>query len=557
VLLDNLEQLLPEAAGPLADLVAAAPTLRLITTSREPLRIAAETQLDVPPLVEDEAVELFLERARAVRPEIEVSDAVVELCERLDRLPLAIELAAARMRVLEPTQVLERLPGALDLLTGTRDADDRHATLRATIEWSYDLLANEERRLFASLAVFRSGWTLETAEAVCDADLDDIASLLDKSLVRRRIESNGAVRFWMLEMIRTFARERLQELPDLEDEVHRRHAEHVLAIARAAHLSSEDQGRGAPPEHERVLAERDEVRAALDWAEAHDRELAAEIVVALEEHWVTSAPSEGWGRVENLLAGQALSAALTARLLRLRGGLVLFLRGARGESETCYREALDLFRSLGDDDNVVALLARFAVLAGYWDDPDDVRRLVTEVRELNRTVENPIVEPQMLSTLSSIARREGDVEEALDLCRASVAAARACGFRMWMLWMLDGQLELELKLGLLDEAEATGRDGLDLATSLDDRRLIRSLLTGLALIALRRGDRERAGALWGVVAELEREDPLLAHDDLFSEFATPLRESEDKRFLAAVEAGRALSLPGAVGLALDAAQTLP
>jgi tetratricopeptide (TPR) repeat protein len=339
--------------------------------------------------------------------------------------------------------------------------------------------------------------------------------------------------------------------------VHKRHAEHVLEIARAARLSSEDQGRGAPPEHERVLAERDEVRAALDWAEAHDRELAAEIVVALEEHWVTSAPSEGWGRVENLLDEQGLSAALTARLLRLRGGLVLFLRGAREEAETCYREALDLFDSLGDDDNVVALLARFAVLAGYWDDPDDVRRLVTEVRELNRTVDNPMIEPQMLSTLSSVARREGDVEEALDLCRASVAAARACGFRMWMLWQLDGQLELELKLGLLDEAETTGRDALDLATSLDDRRLIRSLLTGFALIALRRGERERAGSLWGVVAELEREDPLLGHDHLFIEFATPLRESEDPRFLAAVEAGSALSLAGAVALALDAAQTLP
>jgi hypothetical protein len=128
---------------------------------------------------------------------------------------------------------------------------------------------------------------------------------------------------------------------------------------------------------------------------------------------------------------------------------------------------------------------------------------------------------------------------------------------MWMLWQLDGQLELELKLGLLDEAETTGRDALDLATSLDDRRLIRSLLTGFALIALRRGERERAGSLWGVVAELEREDPLLGHDHLFIEFATPLRESEDPRFLAAVEAGSALSLAGAVALALDAAQTLP
>ena len=202
VVCDNLEHLLPAAARPLGELVSAAPGLRLLTTSREPLRIQGESELDLPPLAGAEATALFMERAHAVRPDLPLDEHVIELCARLDHLPLAVELAAARTKLLTPEALLGRLDARLDLLKGTRDADERHSTLRATIAWSHDLLDEDEQRLFRRLAVFRGGCTLESAEAVCEADLDTLASLLDKSLVRRRTGTLGEERFWMLETIK-------------------------------------------------------------------------------------------------------------------------------------------------------------------------------------------------------------------------------------------------------------------------------------------------------------------------------------------------------------------
>ncbi len=191
---------------------AAAPELRLLrrrVVSRCASRASASSTCHHS--LDDEAIALFVERAHAVRADLEADEHVAELCARLDHLPLALELAAARTKLLSPEALLERLDARLDLLKGTRDADERHATLRATIAWSYDLLDEDEQRLFRRLAVFRGGCTLESAEAVCDADLDTLASLLDKSLVRRRTGALGEERFWMLETIREFALERLEE----------------------------------------------------------------------------------------------------------------------------------------------------------------------------------------------------------------------------------------------------------------------------------------------------------------------------------------------------------
>src|SRR5215211_3821782 len=191
VVLDNLEHLLPGAADVVASLLAAAPELRLLVTSRETLRVQHEEELDLPPLVEEEAIELFVTRARSVRPDLQPTAAVNELCRRLDRLPLAVELAAARTKLLSPEALLERLGSRLDVLRATRDADPRHATLRTTIGWSYELLSPTEQRLFAQLSVFAAGCTLESAEAVCAAELAELESLLDKSLLRRRTGQLG------------------------------------------------------------------------------------------------------------------------------------------------------------------------------------------------------------------------------------------------------------------------------------------------------------------------------------------------------------------------------
>jgi predicted ATPase/class 3 adenylate cyclase len=556
VVLDNVEQLLPDAATAIAEMVAAVPRLRLLVTTREPLRVSGEVEVDLPPLAEEEAVELFLERARAVRPDIADSAAVHDLIRGLDGLPLALELAAARVKLLAPEQLLERLSRRLELLQGSRDADERHATLRATIGWSYDLLDDTERTVFANLAVFRSGFTLETAEEVCDAELDTLASLLDKSLLRRRTDPDGTDRLWMLETIREFAEGCLHDQPDAEALMQRRHAERVLERAQSAHLSSEDQGR-SDPDYESMLIERDEIRGALDWAVHHDRELAAEIVIALETLWATSGAAEGLHFANVLLDdADSLSRPSQARLLRFQGGMV-FLSGEPERGLTLYDESLELFRALGDDDNVVALLARVAAGAVSKRSADESRHLVAEVRALNDAVGNPIVEPQMLSTLAFVHYREGDLETALDLYRRSVAEATTSGFSMWALWTLDSQLEVELQLELLDDAERTGREALALATRLDDWRLARSLLVGLALVALRRAEPERAGALWGPVLEAEHDTPLLRLWPEFEAFSSPLAMCTDARFLAAVTEGRARSLEQAVAIALDGDQTVP
>src|SRR5437899_3322253 len=227
LVLDNLEQLLPEVAPVVADFAAEFAGVDFLATSREPLRIGAEREYPVPRLAAAEAVILFAERAGLEldgdRP------AVAAICARLDGLPLAIELAAARVKVLPPAKLLERLEERLPLLTGgAREAPERQRTLRATIAWSHDLLDEHEQQLFARLAVFAGGCTLEAAEAVCDAEVDTLGSLLEKNLLRR-----DESRYRMLETIREFARERFDEAADA-DEIRRRHAEHFLAIAREA-----------------------------------------------------------------------------------------------------------------------------------------------------------------------------------------------------------------------------------------------------------------------------------------------------------------------------------
>src|SRR5262245_53111948 len=225
LLVDNVEQVL-DCAPLLGELVAGASGLKLLATSREPLHLTVEQQYPVPPLPAADAMALFHERARAVRPDFAANGAVTEICRRLDGLPLAIELAAARVKVLAPDALLDRLEQRLPLLTGgARDLPERQRTLRATIEWSYDLLEAREQDLLAGLSVFAGGWTLEAAEAVCDCDLDTLGSLIDKSLVRE-LKS----RFSMLETIREYARERLVE-QDPAEEIRRRHAAYFLTAA--------------------------------------------------------------------------------------------------------------------------------------------------------------------------------------------------------------------------------------------------------------------------------------------------------------------------------------
>jgi predicted ATPase/class 3 adenylate cyclase len=554
VIVDNVEHLLPGAAGTLAELAARAPTLRLLITSREALRVHGEELLDLPPLAEDEAVALFLGRARAILPELEETPAVDELCRRLDRLPLAIELAAARTRLLAPEALLERLGARLDLLSGTRDADPRHATLRATIAWSHDLLDAGERRLFAGLAVFAAGCTLESAEAVCDAELDVLESLLDKSLVRRRTGTQGEERLWMLETIREFAVECLDESVEAET-TRRRLAERMLAIARSANLSDEAVVAGAQ-RHEHVLGELDDMRAALDWAADNDVLLGLELAVALEGHWAAHSPAEGARRLGELLT-RAVDPppALRAAALRVRGG-TLYRSGDFEHGTEHHRASLEAFQDLGDERATASLRGRLVVHEAYFGALDRARRDASDLLVLSRELGLPRLECEALGAMATVCRRAEEYEEAWALAQLSAETAAACGWVWWHANLLTELLELGLELGRLDEAEAAGRDAVRLAGRIDDRLALLWTLAGLSVVAFRRGDLERAGAIWGSVeTELELEPPPM--EEGIRELAAPLAEVADDAFVSAVREGRLLGLESAVALALGEDQTLP
>jgi len=341
LVLDNLEHLLPSAAE-LSELLARCPGVTLVCTSRELLRITGELAYELPPLRHEESVSLFCERAR-----IEPTPAIRELCRRLDGLPLALELAAARMRLLSPEQLLERLSQRLDLLTGGRDADPRQQTLRATIQWSHDLLTREEQELFARLAVFAGGSTLEAAEAVCDADPSTLESLLDKSLLRRT-ETPAGPHLWMHETIRQYAAEQLErrgETPELR----RRHAEHYLALAERA----EQELRGSEQETwlERVVQQDANVAAAVEsFIDMGLPASALRIGGALTRYWERRGRvAEGRRLLERALReGSTAPPEVRAKALYSAGFLAFFQDDREGEL-AYYGEAIELYRQCGDD----------------------------------------------------------------------------------------------------------------------------------------------------------------------------------------------------------------
>jgi predicted ATPase/class 3 adenylate cyclase len=549
LVLDNLEQLLPGAAAPIAELVQAAPELRLLVTSREALRVQGEQQLELPPLVEEEAVELFLARARAVRPEIEPSHVVGELCERLDRLPLALELAAARSKLLSPDALLERLGTRLDL-PASRDADPRQATLRATIAWSHDLLAPAEQALFARLAVFAAGCTLENAEAVCDADPDTLESLLDKSLLRRRTGALGEDRYWMLETIREYAHERLADSGE-EEPLRRRHAERMLAIAESAHLSAETGVGEAPQRHDLVRAERHDIVSALDWGQDHDLPLALDLFLALENYWGAIEAVEALPRLEALLerAGP-LPPELEPRVLRVQGNLTI----ASGDVDrviALYEHSLAAYRALGDERGAAIVLVRVASNVAWLGDDARGRRLAEEALELSRSLGLTWLEAQAVGILGRLHRQAGDLDVAWEHARRSAELAASCGFRWWEAHEQIELLTLGLELGRLEEAREAGLAALRLRAALDRFSLLRTL-AGIALADLRLEHPGRAGSLYGAVVDDQEREPLdLANSDLLRQFTVPLADSTDSRFVAAVETGREHGLEAAVALALD------
>ncbi len=544
---DNFEQVVG-AATEVAAVLAACPGLDLLVTSREPLRISGEHEYPVPTLAHDEGVSLFLARARAVDPDFPLDDAVAGICRRLDYLPLALELAAARAKVLSSGQILQRLEKRLPLLTGgARDLPARQQTLRAAIEWSHDLLTPAEQRLFARLAVFRGGYTLEDAEAVTENDLDGLSSLVDKSLLRRRDE-----RFWMLETIREYATERL-ELSGDADETRRRHATRFLALAEEGerHLG----GRETTGWLDRLDLEHDNFRAALDrFEDLGDGRSATRLTGALFTFWFM----RGHGAEARRRASYALSAdtdptAERAKVLNAAAGLAL--DAADPASAMVHAaEAQRIFREVGDPAGAAYATLRSAQAALDAGDPAAACVLAEQSVTLFRDIGDADRVRLAIHELGWMTLCAGDIAGARTIHEQNLERAREAGDRQ----VESASLQ---QLGLIEIFDGSPLDGLaSLEKSYEiDRALaypfgISFDLDYLAAAAAARGRLELAAQLFGRAEALRSEVGArirLADAAINERTLAVIRERLGEEGLrAAWEAGRSLSVDEAIALGL-------
>jgi predicted ATPase len=543
LVLDNLEQLV-EAGPRLAELLAASKDLKLLATSRERLRLAAEREFAVPPFVEQEAVGFFLSRARAARPDSAPGETAREICRRLDYLPLALELAAARLQLLSPEELLVRLERRLQFLTGgPRDAPHRQRTLRATIDWSHDLLEPGEQIVFRRLAVFAGGWTLASGEQVAAAGFDVLESLAGKSLVRH---DDG--RLSMLETIREYALERLEEAGESEP-VRLRHAEFLLELAKSANLAAEADG---VQRFDLVTPEVDNVRAALQWTlDSARSELGLRLAVALARYWVAANPFEAMRWFETLLesAGE-ISAELRAHALRELGDTT-FLVGRFDEGARLFEESLGEFRRLGDEHGAAMLLHRLAHHALVRGELGLARSLAEESQDLSRRSGSRATEAPAITTLGEIDFAEGDHDRGLELMERGAKLAGEAGNSWWKAGTYVGLGERACLLRRWCDAEVWACEGLAEAHRIGERQLRLFALAVLARAAAETGRLERAGLLWGAVETEEAQGPVGQWESERSDYAGAVLAAADDEFEHAREDGRRLSLEDVVELALS------
>ncbi len=501
LLLDNFEQVV-EAAPDLGELLESCPNLKLLVTSRELLRIRGEVDYPVPPLAEPDAVELFCQRSR-----LQPDETIAELCRRLDDLPLALELAAARTSVLSPAQILKRLSQRLDLLKGGRDAEARQHTLRATIEWSHDLLGPDEQRLFAHLAVFRGGCTLEAAEQVADAELDMLQSLVDKNLVRHTSE-----RFWMLETIREYSRERLAA-SDEETELGRRHARFFLEFAEAAQREM-DEGGDQALVLARVGAEGDNLRAAAELvAASRDDEALLRLAAALAKYWV----SRGLYQEADMwltLALERASAPVDARMEALRSAAGRSAAaGDFARSDALTAEWLSLAKKTGNEHQVLLAMNSAASNAHDRGELENARAQFVAIGGRAREIDDRAIVAFATINLGSVAWRLGDLRASLDYSMAAVELFRDLGDDTGVATALEDCGWNSL--GLADPVRGASwfREALLLAGRLGWMYGIAGNGAGLGAALIDRQQEERGTVLLGGAAALREEFGIALPDE--------------------------------------------
>jgi len=495
LLFDNFEHLL-DAATDVGALVASSPNLNVLVTSRAPLRLDGEWDYGVAPLREAEAVELFVQRARAARRDFEPDGGVPEICARLDYLPLAVELAAARVKVLGVRDLLERLEQRLPLLAGgPRDAPDRQRTLRATIEWSHDLLSTNEQLLFARLAVFVGGLTVAAAEAVCDAELDTLETLVEQSLVRRWEDG----RLGMLETIREYASEQLALRG--RDPVAQRHAQYFAGLTETL---AEDLSTGRHQAMEAIAGDYPNVRQALQWLRSAEPATFASTVADLRRFWIISGELDEGARWLELAIAAADSPEVRSNAL---AGLisVVFQQGDVERAKRLCEERLEFCRALGDTPGVIRCTGMLGNIAGQERDFTTADALYAEAITLARNSGDDWAVATGLINRMAVATESGDWPRAKTLADESLAMAREVGddegiaIALWSLGFL------ELREGRPDDAHHWLAESLQLCFSLHATRRVADCLLALAAAAGEGNDGMRAARLLAKAETLREE----------------------------------------------------
>jgi predicted ATPase/DNA-binding SARP family transcriptional activator len=625
LLLDNCEHLVEACAHLVEQWLSECPHLRILATSREALRVGGETTWLVPSLslpeaqppstVEElmrcEAIRLFIERATTVLPTFRLTAAnaplVAQICRRLDGIPLAIELAAARVKVLAAEQIAARLDDVFHLLTaGRRTALLRHQTLRAAMDWSYDLLSDTERVLFRRLSVFAGGWTLEAAEAVCageglEADdvLDVLSHLVDKSLVV--VTQDGETRYRLLETIRQYAHEKLREAGEAEA-VRWQHASFFLSLAKTAAAEAQSAHRRAWLD--RLEIEHDNLRAALGWSlESRQAEIALDLAGSLIPFWyfrgylgearewfeaalalsdaspkkdLTRARAKALFGAGSMAFGQGDYVAARARLEEsvalgrqlgdegrpglanalTRLGIVMELLGHHRAGRSLFEEGLAIYREVGDRWGL-ALGLYSAAMTTFFVHPDSasLRSMFEESLALFHALGDKWGISMVLSGLGHLDARHGEYASARSRLEESLAMLREEGDRWWMAHLLAGLGVVLQAQGDAERAAAVLHESLALNRDLGNRGGIARSLAGLAWVAAAQGQMERAARLFGQVEALGEAagSVMTAQERPLYERVVTMAQAvlSEEAFAAAWTEGRAMTLEQAIADALS------
>ena len=581
LLLDNFEQVI-SAALLVSELLGSCPRLKVLVTSRAVLHLRGEHEFAVPPLelpdpkrpssvealLQYASVALFIQRALEVKPDFvmsdETSNAVAEICIRLDGLPLAIELAAARVKLLPPQGMLARFGSRLKLLTGgARDLPARQHTMQETIAWSYDLLEDGEKRLFRRLAVFVGGFTLEAAEAVSNATgdlgkdaLDVIASLMDKSLLYQKDQAGSEARFVMLETIREYALECLTENAEAEA-LQRRHADFFLSLAEGAEL--ELTGPRQAAWLERLEREHNNLRAALHWSKkSGEIEIGLRMAGSLFRFWgVHGHLSEGRKVLETLLALTGHSdvpVPVRAKAIRAQG----FLAGAQGDyTKACsfHEKSLALYRQLGDKRGIALSLNSLATVAYYQTNYERMEMLVGESLALFRELGDKWGIAASLNNLGALAYSRGDYERMKSLYEESLALRQELGDEQGIAVSIYNLGNVAQRQGDYKQAGKLFEESLIQFRELGDKWGVADSLEQLAEVACSRGQLQRAAQLFGA-AEAMREAidaslPLTDRGNYDNTVAATRGGLPPEAFAAAWARGRRMTFEQAIAYALE------